>query len=78
MKEYVWINGRMYGIVYAEKENAREKKEQMKAELEQEYCKNKEPSNEFINSFAKKYDVCLPNDVLFDEDKLMEAFMNIW
>lgn len=78
MKEYVWINGRMYGIVYAEKENAREKKEQMKAELEQEYCKNKEPSNEFINSFAKKYDVCLPKDVLFDEDKLMEAFMNIW
>lgn len=70
--------GVMYGIVYVEKENAWERKEQMKTELEQEYYKNKEPSDEFISGFAKKYDVCLPKDVIFDEDNLMEAFMNIW
>ena len=49
----------------------------MKADLEQEYRKHKEPSDEFIDSFAEKYEVCLPNDVLFDEDAWMEAFMNI-
>lgn len=69
--------GIMYGIVYAEKENADEKREQMKSDLEQEYRMNKEPSSEFINSFCKKYDVCLPNDVLFDEGALMDALMNI-
>ncbi len=69
--------GIMYGIVYAKKENAYEKQEQMKSDLEKEYCKNKEPSNEFINSFAKKYDVCLSRDVLFDEDALMDAFLEM-
>ena len=69
--------GIMYGIVYVKEEEAYEKREQMKADLEQEYRKNKEPSDEFINSFAKKYDVCLPNDVIFDEDAFMKAFMNI-
>lgn len=69
--------GIMYGIVYAKKEEAYEKREQMKADLEQEYRKHKEPSDEFIDSFAEKYEVCLPNDVLFDEDAWMEAFMNI-
>lgn len=67
----------MYGIVYEEKKYAFEKREQMKADLEQEYYKNKEPSDEFIDSFARKYDICLPDDILFDEDTLMEAFMNI-
>lgn len=69
--------GIMYGIVYAEKEKAYEKREQMKAELEEEYRKNKEPSADFINSFAKKYEVCIPSDTFFDEDALMEAFLNL-
>lgn len=69
--------GIMYGIVYVKKENAYEKREQMKLDLETEYCKNKEPSKEFINSFVKKYDVCLPSDVLFDEDALMDEFLKI-
>lgn len=69
--------GIMYGIVYAQEGEAYEKREQMKADLEQEYRKNKEPSSEFINSFVKKYEVCLPSDVLFDEDALMDAFMSI-
>lgn len=70
--------GSMYGIVYAKEEGAYEKREQMKADLEQEYRKNKKPSNEFINSFAKKYDVCLPSDVIFNESAFMDVFMNIW
>lgn len=65
--------GIMYGIVYSDKENAYDRREQMKLEIEQEYRKNKEPSSEFINSFVKKYDVCLPSDVLFDEDALLDA-----
>lgn len=69
--------GIMYGIVYAEKENAYEKREQMKSDLEKEYRRNKEPSSEFINNFAKKYDVCLPSDTLFDEDALFETLINI-
>ena len=64
--------GIMYGIVYAEKENAYEKREQMKSDLEQEYRKNKEPSKDFINSFAKKYDVCLPGDIFFDDSWMYE------
>lgn len=69
--------GIMYGIVYAGEGEAYEKREQMKSDLEQEYRKNKEPSNEFIDSFAEKYDVCLPSDVLFNEEALMGAFMNL-
>lgn len=75
--EIYFSYGKMYGIVYAEKENAYEKREQMKADLEKEYRKSKEPSNEFIDGFVKKYDVCLPSDVLFDEDALMDALLNI-
>ncbi len=69
--------GIMYGIVYASKDEAVEIREQMKADLEQEYLKNKEPSREFINRFAKKYDVQLPNDILFDSDALMEKWLNM-
>lgn len=69
--------GIMYGIVYAPKEKAAEKREQMKADLEQEYLKNKEPSDEFIDRFAEKYDVQLPNDILFDSDALMEKWLNL-
>lgn len=68
--------GIMYGIVYAEEEEAYEKREQMKADLEQEYSRNKEPSNEFMKSFSEKYDVCLPGDVVFDEEALMKAMLD--
>lgn len=64
--------GKMFGIVYAEKKHACEKRDRMKADLEREYCNNKEPSDEFISSFTRKYDVCLPGDILFDEDTFMK------
>ena len=69
--------GIMYGTVYAKEEDVYEKREQMKTDLEQEYRKNNEPSKEFINSFVKQYNVCLPNDVLFDEEAFLETIMNI-
>ncbi len=69
--------GKMYGIVYAREEEAVEKREQMKADLEQEYIRNKEPSSTFIDSFVKKYDVQLPSDVLFDSDALMEQWLDM-
>lgn len=70
--------GIMYEIVYAEAEEAYEKRERMKEDLVQEYLKNKEPSDEFIDSFAEKYDVCMPSDVIFDEDAFMKAVINMW
>lgn len=70
--EIYFTFGIMYGIVYVEKENAYEKREQMKSDLEKEYCKNKEPSDGFIDNFTKKYDVCLPSDIFFDGDAMMD------
>lgn len=69
--------GIMYGIVYTKEEDVYKKREHMKTDLEQEYRKNNEPSEGFINSFAKKCNVCLPNDVLFDDEVFLETFMNI-
>ncbi|MDO4340197.1 MAG: hypothetical protein Q4C91_19265 [Eubacteriales bacterium] len=57
-----------HGIVYAEKENVYEIRDEMKRELQAEYEKNKKVTNEFINEFAEKYDVCLPADIFFDFD----------
>lgn len=68
--------GILYGIVYTDKEHAAKLREQMKLDLEQEYIKNQEPSDEFISSFVKKYEVCMPSDVVFDEDALMDIFMD--
>ena len=66
--------GKMYGIVYADKEDAALKREAIKKELEQEYQKHKEPTGEFINIFAEKYKLCLPNDLFFDMDDLFGMF----
>lgn len=57
-----------YGIVYAEKEKVYEIRDEMKRDLQTEYEKNKEVTDEFINQFSKKYDVCLPPDILFNFD----------
>ena len=64
--------GRMYGIIYAEPEEAERKREEVKTVLEKEYQKHKEPTGEFINEFASKFELCLPNDVLFDDSGLFD------
>jgi len=58
--------GCMYGIIYAEAEQAKSKREEVKAALEKEYKKHREPTDEFINEFVSKYKLCMPTDVLFD------------
>jgi len=66
--------GTMYGIIYCSREQTYKKFEEIKKVLEKDYEENKEPSNEFINTFAKTYGLCLPNDVLFDMSSLFELF----
>lgn len=58
--------GRMNGIVYCKKEEAFEKFQKIKETLEIDYKENKEPSGEFIDTFAEEYELCLPDNVLFD------------
>ena len=70
--EIYFSYGIMYGIIYAEEENAALKYEEVKKELELEYRQRKEPSSEFINEFAEKHKVCLPNDIFFDASSLFE------
>lgn len=63
-----------YGIIYAEADEAEAKREEVKKELQAEYDKNdgQEPEDDFINKFCKKHNVCLPSDVVFDEDAFMQ------
>ena len=64
--EIYFSYGIFYGIIYVEREEAFEKYEAIKSELELEYNQHKEPTSEFINTFAEKHDVCMPNDIFFD------------
>ena len=57
-----------YGIVYAEKGNVYEIRDEMKGELQAEYEKHKKVTDEFIRKFSGKYNVCMPDDVLFNFD----------
>lgn len=66
--------GIMYGIIYCSQEEAYEKFEEIKRVLEKDYEENKEPSNQFINEFAKIHGLCLPNDIFFDAPSLFELF----
>lgn len=66
--------GRMYGIVYTEKEEAYSLRAKIKDELEKEYQNHKEPTSEFINMFAEKYKMDLPVDIFFDSSAFFEMF----
>jgi len=50
--------GHMYGIIYAEAEEAEAKREEVKAVLEKE--------------FAEKYKLCIPNDIFFDDSGVFD------
>lgn len=69
--------GIMDGIIYTNQEHAYALREEVKQVLEKEYLKTKEPSSKFIDEFAKKYHLCLPNDLYFDTDALFEAMLKI-
>jgi len=64
--EIYFSYGIFYGIIYVEKEDAVEKYEEVRSELEQEYRQHKDPTSTFINEFAEKNSVCMPNDIFFD------------
>lgn len=66
--------GIMCGIVYVEEEKAYNLREEIKKVLADEYAKNKKPTGEFIDKFDKKYNICLPNDLFFDTQKLFDLF----
>lgn len=57
-----------FGIVYAEKENVYEIRDEMKRELQAEYEKHKKVTDEFINKFSEKYGVCMPEDIFLNFD----------
>lgn len=69
--------GIMYGIIYVDKHHANQKYEEVKKELEEEYNIHNEPTDGFIDYFAKKHQLSLPNDVVFDSDKLMKAMLDM-
>lgn len=69
--------GIMYGIVYVEKEKAYELREEIKSVLEKEYQEHKEPTSQFINTFCKKYEMCIPNDIFFNGDALFDTLFNL-
>ena len=64
--EIYFSYGRFYGIIYVDKENAVEKYEKVKKELELEYRQRKDPTATFTNEFAEKHEVAFPSDILFD------------
>ena len=66
--------GRMYGIIYSNAEDAYAKLEEIKKVLEKEYKENKEPTDEFIEAFAEKYQLELPQVIIFDTSSLFDLF----
>ena len=66
--------GRMYGVIYSNAEDAYAKLEEIKKVLEKEYKENKEPTDEFIEAFAEKYQLELPQDIIFDTSALFDLF----
>lgn len=55
---YVSYGDAMYGVSYAPADKAAAQRKQMMHEIEEEYKKNElNPSSEFINNFAKKYNL---------------------
>ena len=64
--EIYFSYGKFYGIIYVEEENAFEKFETVKDEIELKYRQHKNPTATFINEFAEKHKVSLPNDIFFD------------
>lgn len=62
----------MYGIIYSNAEDAYAKLEEIKKVSEKEYKENKEPTDEFVETFAEKYQLELPQDIIFDTSALFE------
>lgn len=68
-EEYeIYVNyGKMFGISYVSEEEAYERFEMIKEDIEKEIEKNGfDPSRDFVNEFCEKYQITIPNDIFFD------------
>lgn len=74
--------GVMYGIVYVHKDKAWDLREEIKKVIYDDYLKNgydpDMPSAEFINSFGEKYHICIPTDIFFDEEAVIQHMMDLF
>ena len=61
-------------IVYTEKDNAYNLREEIKKILAKEYRTNKKPTAKFIEKFSNKYEISIPNDLFFDAKNLFNLF----
>lgn len=48
--------------------------EEIKQVLQKDYEENKKPTGEFIRTFVNAYELCFPNDTLFDDSSLFGLF----
>ncbi len=73
--------GVMYGIVYTHKDKAYELREEIKKVIYDDYLANgyskDMPTDEFIRNFYEKYQICIPNDIFFDEEEFMNKMLDI-
>ena len=60
----------MYVLIYHDSNGLEEKAEEIMKLLADDYDKNGEPSDDFVDNFAKKYNLQLPLNIFFDTDLL--------
>ena len=64
--EIYFSYGIFHGIIYEDAATASKKREIIKKVLEEDYLNNSEPTDQFINDFAEKYNVEMPLDIFFN------------
>ncbi len=75
-KDEIYVNfDILNGVTYVCKNETDTRYRQIKREIKAEYLKNKKPSEDFVNSFAKKYDLDIFNSV-FNCDDMFKAMLN--
>ena len=75
-KDEIYVNfDILNGVTYVRKNETDTRYRQIKREIKAEYLKNKKPSEDFVNSFAKKYDLDIFNNV-FNCDDMFKAMLN--
>lgn len=68
----------MYGIIYTDEKNAERIIAEVKKDIEEDYKKGGEITDEYISYFVEKYKLKLPMDVLFDSDALMDSMRQMF
>ena len=71
--EFYVSYGKMYGIIPFSGDDPYEKAEEIMDVIFQDHLNNKVPSSDFINTFAKEYNLGLPANTFFDMDSLFKG-----